>query len=288
MKRALLIVLVLMASVSCRMIRSMQDTGNELFRGEVVAKVGTHKLYRNELAKYIPSGVSAEDSIGLARQRINAWAEDLLLLDMAEEQLSNDQKDVSKELEEYRRVLLKYRYQQLYIDQRLDTLITEEEIDRYYKQNPDRFRLERPVVKARCLVIPSDARSLALLKKKMSSDDDSEVMEVDSLAATTALKYIDASDSWTDLLTLAQDLGTDYRSLQGAARNQFVQVKDDADILHIAYIVDWVGEGRTAPQEYCEDRIRDLILSERKHSLETALEQDLLEDARRNKKFVIY
>jgi hypothetical protein len=67
-----------------------------------------------------------------------------------------------------------------------------------------------------------------------------------------------------------------------------VQIKDDAGILHIAYMADMVSEGNPAPQEYCTDRIRDLILSGRKHALEVSLEQDLLEDARRNNKFVIY
>ena len=49
-----------------------------------------------------------------------------------------------------------------------------------------------------------------------------------------------------------------------------------------------VPEGKPAPEEYVTERIRDLILSARKHELETGLEQDLLEDARKNNKFVIY
>ena len=49
-----------------------------------------------------------------------------------------------------------------------------------------------------------------------------------------------------------------------------------------------VPEGKPAPLACCADRLRDLILSARKHELETALEQDLLKDALRNKKLVIY
>ena len=288
MRKIGIIALLALCSVSCKMAGQFQDTATELLRGEVVARVGKHQLHRAQLEQYIPAGVSGEDSAGLARRYIEAWAQDLLLLDMAQEQLSKAEKDVSKELEEYRRTLLKYRYEQLYIDQRLDTLITDEEIDQYYKQNRDRFRLERPLVKARYLIIPADARSLKTLLQKMSSEDDSEVLEADSLAATTAIKYADCSDSWMDALTLAQELGTDYRTLSASLKNRTVQIKDDAGILHIAYMADMVSEGNPAPQEYCTDRIRDLILSGRKHALEVSLEQDLLEDARRNNKFVIY
>lgn len=290
MRKGLLILLATLGlAASCQLVQRFREGANELLRGEVVARVGKHKLYQSQLLSYIPAGVSPEDSAALAARYINAWAEDLLLLDMAQEQLSKADKDVKDELEEYRRTLLKYRYQELYILQRLDTLITDEEIEAYYNANKERFRLDRPVLRARYMIIPAKSRSLASLKKKMSSDDDLEVMEADSLGKYAALKYADASDTWLDAITLAQELGTDWRSLIGAIdRQQFAQLPDEAGNLHVAYIVEMVQEGKPAPQEYVTDRIRDLILSSRKHSLESALERDLLEDALRSQKFVIY
>ena len=288
MRKALYILVFALLTVSCKMTRQFSDAASELFRGEAVAKVGNHKLYRNQLQSYIPAGVSPEDSASLAASYIKAWAEDLLLLDMAEEQLSEEDKDVSQDLEEYRRTLLKYRYEQLYINQRLDTLITEEEIQRYYDANPDRFRLERPLLKARYMIISEDARSLKTLKQKMSSDDAMEVMEADSLGAYAAHKYADAADTWMDAITLAQELGTDYRTLLSSIKKQFAEMPDGNGNLRIAYIVEMVPEGKPAPVEYVTERIRDLILSNRKHKMEKDLEQDLLEDALRNQKFVIY
>ena len=288
MRKGLIILLTLCLAASCQLVQRLREGTNELLRGEVVARVGKHKLYQSQLQSYIPAGVSPEDSAALATRFINAWAEDLLLLDMAQEQLSKADKDVKDELEEYRRTLLKYRYQQLYILQRLDTLITDEEIESYYNANKDRFRLDRPVIKSRYMIIPAKSRSLTSLKKKMSSADDLEVMEADSLGKYAALKYVDASDTWMDAITLAQELGTDWRSLVGSIDKQFAQLPDEAGNLHIAYIVEMVQEGKPAPQEYVTERIRDLILSSRKHKLESDLERDLLEDALRSQKFVIY
>ena len=284
MRKWPVILLTLCLAVFC----SCGDGSNELLRGEVVAKVGKHKLYKSQLQNYIPAGVSPEDSAALATRYVNAWAEDLLLLDMAQEQLSKADKDVKGELEEYRRTLLKYRYQQLYILQRLDTLITDEEIESYYNANTERFRLDRPVIKARYMIIPKDSRSLASLKKKMSSDDEMEVIEADSLGRYAALKYVDASETWMDAITLGQELGTEWQSLLKSINKHFAEVTDEAGNLHIAYIVEMVQDGKPAPQEYVTDRIRDLILSGRRHKLESDLERDLLEDALRTQKFVIY
>ena len=289
MRKVTYILLLGLLAVSCKVTRQFQDAASELFRGEVVAKVGNHKLYRSQLQSYIPAGVSPEDSASLAKQWINAWAEDLLLLDMAEEQLSDADKDVTKELEEYRRTLLKYRYEQLYINQRLDTLITDLEIEEYYAANKERFRLERPLLKARYMVISADARSLPTLKRMMSSEDELEVMEADSLGAYAAIKYVDAGDNWQDVITVAQELGTDYRSLLGAInRNMFAELPDGNGNLRVAYIVEMAPESKPAPMEYVVERVRYLILSNRKHKLEADLEQELLEDARENQKFVIY
>ncbi len=288
MKKWLFIGMAVLALSACKMVNRLGDTANELFKGEVVARVGEHRLHRSQLESYIPAGVSSEDSVGLAQQYIRAWAEDLLLLDMADEQLSKEEKDVTEELESYRRALLKYRYEQLYINQRLDTLVTEEEVETYYKAHPDKFILERPVVKARYLIIPADSHKIKELRRLMSSQEDADALEAEELAYTAAIKYGDSSDTWMDIITLAQELGTDYKSLSGAIRNQFAELPDEAGNLRIAYIADMVPQGKAAPVEFCEERIRDIILNNRKHSLIGSLEQDLLEDARRNNKFVIY
>ena len=292
--RHIIYILALVGAVSCKTVTHLQETATELFRGEVVAKVGDYRLHRSQLESYIPAGVSAEDSAALARQYILTWAEDLLLMDMAEAQLSKQEKDVSAELEEYRKSLIKYRYEQLYIQQRLDTLVTDEEVARYYEENMDKFRLERPIVKSRYMIIPADARSLKLLKTKMSSEDDMEVMETDSLAASVAIKYVDSSDTWMDALVLARESGVDYRSMLAGfkvpffSKDPFVEIPDESGNLHVIYVVEQVNEGKTAPLEYCDARIRDLILSSRKHALEEGLTESLLEDARKNNKFVIY
>ena len=287
-------VLALLGAVSCKTVTHLHETATELFRGEVVAKVGDHKLHRTQLESYIPAGVSAEDSAALARQYIQTWAEDLLLMDMAEAQLSSREKDVTAELEEYRKSLIKYRYEQLYIQQRLDTLVTDEEISRYYQENPEKFRLERPILKSRFMIIPADARSLKVIKAKMSSDDGMEVVEADSLAASVAIRYADSSEAWMDALVVAREAGVEYRSmlagfkLPAFGKNGFVEIPDEGGNLHVIYVTELVAEGKTAPLDYCEERIRDLILSARKHALEAGLTENLMEDARRNNKFVIY
>ena len=287
MKKVLLLI-ALGAACACQMVNRVSDTAAELFGDAVVARVGPHRLTRSELADYIPAGVSSEDSLGLAQQYIKAWAEELLFMDLAESRLSDDEKDVTKELEEYRRTLLKYRYEERYINERMDTLISDEEVRDYYQAHKDKFLVDRPLLKTRYMVIPAGSRNLRRLKELMASEDVVDAVAADSLAFTAAIKYVDSSDNWMDAILLARDLGTDEVSMMKALRGRFIELKGDDGNLRVAYVVDIVQKGSPAPLDYCAERIEDIILSARKHELVSGLERDLLNDALGKGKFVIY
>ena len=287
MKKCL--VLIALAAVSaCQMVHRVSDSAAELFGDAVVARVGEHRLMRSELAAYIPAGVSSEDSLALAQSYIKSWAEELIFLDMAEKHLSDEEKDVTKDLEDYRRTLLKYRYEERYINDRLDTLISDEEVRNYYRDHMDKFLVDRPLLKVRYMIIPADSRSVKTIKELMSSDDAMDAIAADSLAFTAALRYVDSSDAWMDAILLARDLGTDEASMMSALRNRTIEFKGDDGLLRVAYVVDMVQKGSPAPLDYCADRIKDILLSARKHELVGGLERDLLNDALAKGKFVIY
>ena len=71
--------------------------------------------------------------------------------EVAEKELSKSEKNVDKELEDYRRSLLKYRYEQKYVNQRLDTAVTDAQIEKYYEAHIETFKLSLPIAKARFL-----------------------------------------------------------------------------------------------------------------------------------------
>lgn len=274
--------LALLTPVSCEVLSDwIHDDG-------VVARVGRHKLTLSQVEEIIPDGTSPEDSLNLALQYINSWASELLFSEVAAAQLTKSEQDVSRELEDYRHSLLKYRYEQRYLNERLDTVVSRNQIEQYYETHKDLFVLERPIVKSRFLDIMQESPYLEVLKGKMSSKDYEDVSQADSLAYSSALKYEDRSDRWIDMVAFARDFGTDYGTLLARRdRDGFIELPGDGDV-KIGYICDLLPAGRPAPLEYCEDRIKEIIISNRRRDLLTTLEQDLLEDALNKKNFVIY
>ena len=278
---ALILGIVLPMFASCKAISDFLD------KGEVVARVGEAKLMMEELQKVIPNGISPEDSILLAKQYINSWALDHVYMEVAETQLSEAERDVSQELETYRRSLLKYRYEQLFVNQRIDTLVSEEQIIEFYEKNSDRFILRQPVVKARFMSIKSDSPNLKMIQKKMASTDASDVMEADSMAYLSAFKFTTWDDEWIDASTLAKEFGSEYASVMSALKMGWIERKDTNEVKSLAYISEIVPAGKMAPREYSAPFIKDMIISARKQMLISTLEQDLLRDARENGKLEI-
>ena len=281
--RKLLILLLLPALLcSCNAISSL------VHDDDVVARVGKTRLYRSEVERFIPNMIPAEDSVRLAEQYINTWAMDLLYLDVAEAQLTKEELDVTADLEDFRRSLLKYRYEQRYINDRLDTLITEEQIRQYYQAHADDFELKRPVLKVRFVDVMKDSPNFDAILKMMSSTEYNDIQRADTLAKSTALRWFDGADTWMDAGELAKSFGLDYESMLSHLKGDMIRYEpEDRGDLMAAYVVEIQRKG-TAPLEFVSDRIRDILMSARKHDLMTSLERDLLENALESKKFVIY
>jgi hypothetical protein len=270
------------------MLASCRAISRFLNNDDIVAEVDGVMLFKSDLDAVIPEGIPAEDSTRLAVQYINTWASDLVFQKIAEQQLSKAEKDVTKELEDYRKSLLKYRYEQLYINERLDTAVSDDLVDQYYQSHSAKFVLARPVMKARFLSIHGDSPRLGLIKKRMSSSDVEDLVEADSLAYSSALKFTTWNDEWIDIAVLSNEFGVDYQTLLEQLRGSWIELKDTTGLVRIAYISEMKRKGELAPVEYSAPGIKDMIVSARKQALVTDLEQDLLNDARENGKFKIY
>ena len=72
MRKVFILLLLPVLLGSCHAISSL------VHDDQVVAKVGSNKLYRSELERFIPNMIPAEDSARLSEQYINTWAMDLL------------------------------------------------------------------------------------------------------------------------------------------------------------------------------------------------------------------
>ena len=276
------VITILFLLTGCQAIQSF------IHDDKVVARVGKHKLYESEVNAYNPSGVSIADSTNLALQYINTWATDIIFSDMAQSQLSKTERDITAELEAYKRELLRFRYEQRFIGDRLDTLVTEDQMLDFYEKHKNLFTLDRPILKVRFVDILKNMDKKDQIIRLMSSNKPKDMDEVEGLANKYAIKYFDKSYEWMDAAVLAREFGTDYGQMLAKMNQSYIRMEsEDAADIKVAYVRE-IRRSGVAPFDFCTDRIREYILSGRKHDLLVALEQSLLKGASDDGQFVIY
>lgn len=272
---------MLVAAISsCRLYDS-------LFKGDVVARAGRDVLYRSDVEALNITGFSPEDSARIVERYIVSWAKSRLLLDMAQSQLSKADRDVEAQLEEYRQQLLVYRYEQQYVEQRLDTAVTDQEYMDFYEANPASFVTHVPLMKGWYIKVSDDSPNLNPIKSIYRSRVEEDRDRLGQLCYTSAEKYYFFED-WVGLDAVVEGTGLDVQELARVLDNRSFIEKNFLGYTYLISVDDYVPTGSLAPYEYCRERIRNHILNRRKQELIASLERNLLNDAIVSEKFVIY
>ena len=115
-----------------------------------------------------------------------------------------------------------------------------------------------------------------------------DLVEADSLAFSSAIKFTTWSDSWIDATVLAREYLMDYSDVLSGMKKGWIEVVDTTGHMKLTFVSEMMTKGMVAPLEFCEEKIKDIIISARKQSLIMNLEQDLLNDARENGQYIIY
>jgi hypothetical protein len=253
----------------------------------VVAKVGDKLLLRRELASALQGGITKPDSVNQSKDYIQRWIKQELMLRLAEENLTEDQKDVQRELDEYRTSLIIHRYQQQLISQKLDTVITSENIHQFYDLNPQQFILDQHIVKAIYIEVPKNVAKVDLLKRWMSTLDDKSRNELEKYSFQYATKFDYFNDQWIDLSIIRSRMPAGIINPDAdLRRNSFIETYE-GNKYYLAAIKDYRLIGDKAPFEFVKDRIANLILNDRKMQFIEELQKNIYQKAKRENLFKI-
>ena len=252
-----------------------------------VAKVGDKSLLRKDLAAALPRGITKPDSINQSRFYIQRWVRQELMLKQAEENLTEDQKDVQLELDEYRTSLIIHRYQQQLINQKLDTVIASGDIRKFYDEHPEKFVLDQNIVKAIYIEVPRKEAKLDQLKRWLNASDDKSRMELEKYSFQYATKFDYFNEQWTDFSQIRSRMPYSFASSETILkRNSFIESSDDSKF-YLVSIKDFRLIGEKAPFEFVKDRISNLILNTRKIEFIEELQKNIYQKSKSANQFKI-
>lgn len=257
-------------------------------KGETVARVFDTYLYEQDLSEMMPTGITGNDSAVLANNYINNWVRQQLLLHHAELNLDDEQKDVEKQLNDYRNSLVIYLYEKEYVRQNLDTLVSDEEIEQYYEENKGNFELKDNIVKVLYVKMDKKFKKVDKLRRWLRSEDPDDRKKLEEFCVKNAEKYFMDDDNWIlfDELTKQVPIKT-YNKELFLKNYRSVEVQDSLYSYFVS-IRDFQVKESTSPMSFEKENIRNIIINTRKLELVKKMEEDMFNEAVNQNNFEIY
>jgi hypothetical protein len=283
MIRTASIFLVLVLAVSCNGVKNESDR-------MAVAQAGDRVLYYDQIpSTLVMPGMSETDSISAVQSYIRRWSRKELMALRAEENLTAEYKDeVNRQLDEMRNNLLIYQYQQQMIIQKMDTVVTDNELQDYYVSNLNTFSLTTNLVKALFIKLPATTPDIGKVRKLFKSSIPEEIRELEDYCSRFALRYDDYDDAWIPFTHLLMEVPLESENQEEwLARNSAVELKDDKFIYFVA-IREYKLRNSVAPFEYIHGQVRTIILNNRRNDFLQKLEDGIYNEAVRSNTLKVY
>ncbi len=266
--------------------------GCTLFEGnnheEPLARVFEQHLFPSDIRYAIPAGTSFEDSIVLAKRYIDTWVKDQLMLHMAEQALTEEQKDFEKQIAEYRRSLLIFSYRQKLLRQNLDSVVSDKEIRTYYEANINNFILGQNVIKGTFIKIPLSSPRIDELRGWSRSNGEDDLIQIEKYCLNYANKYDDFNDTWVYFPTIKVQLPMQISQPSRYLRyNKNIETTDPI-YRYFLHVADHLPDGEVTPLEMVKDDITNIIMNKRKIEFFQNLEKQVYNDGISRNQFEIY
>jgi hypothetical protein len=253
-----------------------------------VARVYDEYLYESELKSIIPRGTPARDSISLAKSYIDNWIHQRLVIHQAERNLTSSQMDFTQQLENYKNSLIIYAYENELIRQKLDTLVTDEEIETYYDANQQNFLLKDNIVQFQYVKLPLKSAYVKQFRKMLSSDAPEEKTRLSQQCEQYAADYFLDDQNWVPFNDLLKQIPIKTYNQEEFLKNHRDLEYQDSAFIYLVRFRDFKIKESTSPLSFERERIRNILLSKRKMELTRKMREDLFEQAQKNSEFEIY
>ncbi len=282
MKQSLYILIICLLLTSCEFFKKADSR-------KPIARVNDSYLYNEDIEGVVPEGASKADSTLLVNAYVNRWARQLLLMDRALLNLSeNKQNEFSKFVEQYKSDLFTKAYLEGLVKKNINTEVPAAEAEIFYEANKESFKLNDDLLQFRYISLPLNPIDLDTIKTRFKRFKEKDKSYLDSISVQ--FKTYSLNDSiWIKFSEVADKIPivSLENKNQLLKKTNFLQLKDSLN-LYLMQVKDVRLQNDYAPLDYVNTSIEQIVINKRKLELIKQLENDITKDAIKNNQFQIY
>lgn len=252
-------------------------------KGRPIARYNNEYLYLEDISETLANAESRNDSLEIISRMAQNWLKNKVLIEKAILNLGDEIKKFDKQIEDYRRDLIIYAYEQEYINQNLDTIVTQAEISEYYQNNKSFFQLRENILVCDYAIFPLNTPKISDIKKYFfSAKNKKELSALEEAALKYARLYSRGDTNWytiSDIMKIIPFASDVLITANGPRQLTF----EDDRFIYMLNIHQLKTKDSPAPLEYAAESIRNTILNTRKLELLNKLESNLINQAFKQK-----
>ena len=260
----------------------VEDTSDQI----LLARVFDYKLYFDDIKDLIQGYSNAQDSIQQVKSLTEHWVRDRLILVEAEKNFPKEA-NMNKLLEDYRQSLLRHFFEQRTIEERLDTVITEADLQAYYEANKEQHRLESGILRGYYFKIKKPQGRSDRILTWWRTFPEEHFEEVISYAAQRAKTNWSDSTQWHEMHMLIQLFPEGTLSPQAIRSKQGI-MREDRDYVHLLYPLEVYHEQDIAPLSRVRPQAARYIIHQRELELLDRIKKEIYDRDIQNEQVKIF
>jgi len=282
--KKILFIISLISLISCNNAADKKiDSGDN-----PIARVYEKKLYLSDFAANLPRQLNKKDSLLFVNTYREQWILNELLLHQAENNLPDDQKNIEKEIDEYRKNLLVYRYETELVKQKLDTSVGQQEIEQYYIAHQQNFMLKDNIVKVSYVKVSVKAPTIDKVKKWYASAEAKDRDNLKKYCIQYADNFFIDDNMWLLLDDVMKEIPLrEYNPELFLKTTRHIEMSDSL-FNYFLFIKDFKIKNMPSPLSFEQDDIRQVIINKRKLKLIEEMKRSVYEQAKENSNFEVY
>ncbi len=257
-------------------------------KGKQIAKVNTSVLYASDLKQISQNGLSKSDSSAFIQTFINKWAYNEIFYQQAINYLTEEELNVDKELEDYKKELLTYKFQTKLINEKLDTNVTLAQIEEYYNNNAQNFLLKNNIVKVLYVKTPVNIPNIDKLKKLCYSNNPKDAEQLKSICIQYANNFFMNDNTWLMFDDLKKEMNQLKEVPEYDIKNGKIFEFTDASSFYFLKIIEVKSKNTLSPLNFEKINIKNMLINQRKEQLISLIKKDFFDKAKTNKELEIY
>lgn len=242
---------------------------------QIVAQVANTKLFESELNTVIHPSINKADSAALANAYIDQWVRDQLLMKEASRFSSSDP-DLEKLVTDYRQKLIRFNHENKVISERFDTLVTNEQMARFYEERKEQFVLREPLYYIDLLRLPSGVKDLNKLYAQWKKE---ELKDIKQILVKDSLDQALIEKRWYTWAQIEQYTSKFKKSRANGPSDHRIK---DGDYECFLKVREFRDQKEISPLPFIFEQLKQMILHQRKLELIESYKNELYEKAIEN------